>query len=736
MSHRKKLRPTEWVVNNRGPAPSTLLFVLLFSIQCQLGLALSDCDDEKVTAQIRLDSQHPWRPPFGLERVGQPLTAVVEVTAEERPHREYWLAALVGGREVEQQSFHLSGGSAGASPSRSEAPYTGRATFAIFPDELALFAKCRFQGEPTEIARYRVPPALFEADAIAQPESRINPVDLGTVLVPNDWLLLGGRQKGSVDLAAISRSADVPAARALAWFESAAGNRLTVGIKLEKNRKAQVRLPLPVVPAGRERDVLHVSITDSHGSELWHKAIRTMLVENPPQGSEFGAAEIKLRFDAPISVRDPRTGALSSINYEGAWPAHLKDVVVHLPNGSRFVFWRGSCYIPFWAGKHNTGMSYEWAETTPPADGFTDSVEPLMDKELRYSRVEIIESTRSRVHVRWTYQATDFMYKVWGDSPVEDYYFYPDGFGTRVLTLTSAPEAKYEVQEMIILTPQAAFPFQVLHPKMVDILFIDGQRREITFPPEGTPGSAPGSFSRQGVGEPRDVPAVYRVRLHRDDTQTAISFNPIDTHLPKHLFSPFYDRGVMVTPAYWGSHWPLARGNTTGWTIDDRIFLTPSHNSVLSWGLDNQTPLHACTLQTIDTLGRSRWMTSRRYAWLIGITDAPDSRLLQWAQSFKNPPSLELKGAHLEPDASYVSERRAIRLIVTDPGVTITLKPVVPCINPVFELRAAPRELKSIKLGDRTLTSKEYAWDGRTLWLSADMSDVTSVKLEFAGDQP
>ena len=98
MSHRKKLRPTEWVVNNRGPAPSTLLFVLLFSIQCQVGLALSDCDDEKVTAQIRLDSQHPWRPPFGLERVGQPLTAVVEVTAEERPHREYWLAALVGGR--------------------------------------------------------------------------------------------------------------------------------------------------------------------------------------------------------------------------------------------------------------------------------------------------------------------------------------------------------------------------------------------------------------------------------------------------------------------------------------------------------------------------------------------------------------------------------------------------------------------------------------------------------------
>ena len=186
------------------------------------------------------------------------------------------------------------------------------------------------------------------------------------------------------------------------------------------------------------------------------------------------------------------------------------------------------------------GMSYEWAETTPPPDGFTDSVEPLMDKELRYSRVEILESSASRVHVRWTYQSTDFMYKVWGDAPVEDYYFYPDGFGTRVLSLTSAPGAQYEVQEMIVLAPQAAFPYQVLSPKMVDILFIDGEKREITFPPDGTTGSSPASFSRQqGIGNPPRCPGGLRVRLNKDDFATAFSFNPVDAHLPKYLFSPF-----------------------------------------------------------------------------------------------------------------------------------------------------------------------------------------------------
>ena len=93
-----------------------------------------------------------------------------------------------------------------------------------------------------------------------------------------------------------------------------------------------------------------------------------------------------LRYDAPISVLS-RDGKLSSMSYAGAWDSKLKDIVVALPNGTRFVFWRGSCYIPFWASRHNVGFNYEWAEGTPGPDA-VDCVEPLMDKELRYSRAQ------------------------------------------------------------------------------------------------------------------------------------------------------------------------------------------------------------------------------------------------------------------------------------------------------------------------------------------------------------
>jgi len=705
-----------------------MLCVCLLSLQLAAysGPALDQCE-EKVTAQIRLESHHPWRPPFGLERVGEPVSVVVEVTSEKVPYREYWLAALLEGKEIDRQAFNLSG-----HYSTGQSPYTGKATFAVYPDELVLFAKCKFQGEPTEVARTKVSLPRFEAEAAVRPDTIVNPVDLGTILPPNDWLLLPSGQKGSLELAALSRASDLTGLHLALWYESVPAGKVTSDLALQRNRKATFKTALPNPPGSRNRDILRVAISDAVGKGIWHREIQVMLVPNPPQLPDFGVTETKLRFDAPISVRDPRTGALSFMSYDTAWPDQLKDVVVSLPNGSRYVFWRGSCYIPFWAGKQNTGVSYEWAETTPPPDGFTDSVEPLMDKELRYSRVKVVESTASRVHVRWTYQSTDFTYKIWGDSPVEDYYFYRDGFGTRVLNLTSAPEAKYEVQEMIILAPQAAFPYQVLNPKMVDILFIDGVKREVTFPPDGTTGSSPIAFSRPGVGEPRETPAVYRVRLHRDDNTTAISFNPIDTHLPKILFSPFYDRGVMVTPAYWGSHWPLARGNTTGWTIDDRIYLTPSHNSVLSWGLENQTPTFAATVRTLDTLGRSKTMVAQRYVWLIGMTDASDRRVLEWAQSFKNPPSLELKGAHLDPESSYSSERRAIRLIAEDPIATITLKPTVRCVNPVFELRDAPKILKSVRAGNRQLGAEEYAWDGQTLWINGNFDEVTSLNLEFA----
>jgi len=684
-------------------------------------VAQQDACNEQVEAHVRVDAGHPWRPPFGLERIGRPFTADVEISSKQRPLREYSLVGYRDGKEVGRQLLHLG---------QRDPYYTDTASFETYPTEIALRAKCKFRGEPGPLLRQTVNLSVLDPDALAHPDHVMNPVDLGTVLFPADWLLLAKGQRAIVEVAATSHARDITGARAVAWFESTPGEKETANITAERDQRADIKLTLPPTRAAVGDDILHVTISDAQGKDLWHKQIKTMLVSDPPHWPKFGATYTKLRYDAPISVRDPVTGLMSSMNYEGAWPPDLRDVVVSFPNGARFVFWRGSSYVPFWASRHDTGFTYEWAETSPPPEGFSDSVEPLMDKELRYGRVEILESTPARVHVRWTYQSCDFTYKVWGDSTAEDFYFYPDGFGTRVLNLKAAMGWDYELSEFIVLTPAAAYPLQVIPHTPVDLLFIDGVKREVSFPFYVEGMTKKFTWPDYLLDKVHGMPVVYRVRINKDDPETVIYFSPLDTNLPPYPFAPFYDRDYQVTPAYWGSHWPLARGKTTGGTIDDRIYLSPSHNSLMSWGRARPKPDSTSWIEDIDTLGRSKPMTLNTWVWLIGMTDAADERVLQWAHSFMSPPGVEIQGARLDFE-SYVPARRAICLLVDAPNVIVTLKPTVPCVDPVFELRGQRGDLVSVTLGGRRLEPNEYAWDGHALWLDANISQAEELRMEF-----
>jgi hypothetical protein len=668
-----------------------------------------------VEYKIHQDRGHPWRPPFDLDRIGRPVTVVVEARsrAESTSHV---LTAFLKGKETGRYEVQF--------PPRP--PYSARITLQTCADELVLSGQSNPGAALVELVRQAIAVPELEAEAIARSDQVVNPVDLGTILVPSGWLLLGPAQSGTLDVAAISRTSDLPAAQVKAWFESAPARVVARTIPLRPGVRAQIALKLPEPPQDVERDRVSVALEDGRGTVVWHKTIPVMLVPHPPRRPRFGATYEKLRYDAPISIREPRTGRFSSLPYENGWRPELRDVVVWLPNGGRFVFWRGSSYIPFWAGLHNTGACYEWAEIISQPKGAVDCVEPLMDKELRYGRVTIVESTSARIHVRWSYQSTDFEYKVWGDAAVEDYYFYPDGFGTRVVTLKADPKNEYELSEFIILTPQGAYPLATLPKVPLDALYLDGRTYQHRFPdPSTKEGQKPEKV-------PGASPAIYRVRLHEQEALAAVYFNPNENALPPLVFAPFFDGGQMVTPCYWGSHWPLARGNSTGRTIDDRIHFTPCHNSVMSWSGRRPTPLGTAELVTLDTLGRSRQLTVRRWAWLIGMTEAGDARLLDWARSFATPPSLELRGAELDFEG-FAPERRAIRLRATARDVQITVKPGAPCVNPVFELTGVPRGDARVTLGGETLESKRYAWDGRTLWLDTTIAQPTELRLIFSG---
>ena len=696
------------MTRERGtPAPRCLVLLALVA-PLMVAAAAEPAAAPAPQARLRVEELHAWRPPYGVERVGRSRVAAVEFTGE-RPAGEFALSACRGGKVLERQAVVVP----------DKAPFVARAAFQVYDfDEIVLESGAA--AAPAELARERVTLPPFEADAVARPDRVINPVDLGAILVPSDWLLLGPGQAAQVTARAITRAGGPAPAVAQAWFESDPGKVVPSPLSPGGDKPAEAALSVPAAEGRPARDVLHVSLVDAAGKELWKKSIQTMRVNDPPKLPAFGAVRMKLRYDAPISLRDPKTGQFSTMPYEKGWAPELDDVVVALPNGSRFVFWRGSSYIPFWAGLRNNGFCYEWAEKISPSPGGVDCVEPLMDKELRYGRVEIVESTAARVHVRWTYQSTDFNYKVWGDHAVEDYFFYPDGFGTRVLNLKSDPAAEYELSEFIVLTPAATYPLGVVPEKAVDILFADGQKREVHFPP----------VADKGLGEPRNQPAIYRVRFHRDEPAAAIYFNPHDLGLPAGIFPPFYDAGQLVTPAYWGSHWPLARGNSTGWAIDARVAITPCHTSLMTWQGNRPPPVSTSTKTQLNTLGRPAIMRNEQRVWLIGQTDAPDERLLQWERSFGRPPAVELTGARID-FAGYVEARRAIALTVEGTDVSIMMTPEPLCVNPVLELAAAPKELERVTLDGAALPPARYTWDGRVLWLDATFDKSVTLRLEF-----
>lgn len=683
-----------------------------------------------VDAQLQVSQGHPWSPPFGLDRVGSYPVVLVQSPDQPPLGQKYSVVSYSHGRELERKlvSFERKTDYVSGRSQKGSSPYFGVAHLTSIPDEISVNAECISNGRITELLRQEVAWSNLEVDAAAHPTPLINPVDLGTILVPHNTLLLGRGQRAQLEIAAISRKSALGKVRVEAWFDK--GEVIATTISLVPSRRATATLEL-APSLTRDTSALHVRLT-SKGHELWRKEIPTMVVRQLPDRRKFGAMETKLRYDAPIPAHDPKTGtAILSLDYDSGWDPELNDIVVFLPNGARFVFWRGASYVPVWVSAHNTAASYQWAENLSipvhHPDGSVDLPEPLFDSELRYGRVRIVQSTASRIHVRWTYQLTDNEYNVWGDYAAEDYYFYPDGFGTRVVSIVSKPGTPYQLTEFIILTPQGAPPLEVIPKHIADVLFTDGDKQAVTFPLPPRKNASDGSL--QFVDHSENSSAVYRLYVHKNDSASAIYFNPSDLGTPVG-YPPFYDQGQLVTPAYWGSHWPLRRGKWTHWTIDDGILTSPAHNSIAGW-LNLPKPDLAGEYVMLDAKGRSENLALQRWVALIGMTDLPDSSMLHWAQSFSTLPSIEVKGARIDIP-SYAPDRRAIRLIVESPSIEIALKPTTKTVNPVFELGDAPNNLDTVTLNGRRLLPDEFAWDGATLWVKALIDkDGATIRARF-----
>jgi len=111
----------------------------------------------------------------------------------------------------------------------------------------------------------------------------------------------------------------------------------------------------------------------------------------------------------------------------------------------------------------------EWCETNSPND--LHCYEPIMDKQLRWSRVEIIENGPARVRVKWSYTLPDMRYRIFhGDTRAEEIYtIYPDGVAVREVVLCLGTKNNHggnanlwQVAEWILINGAGSNPLEVM----------------------------------------------------------------------------------------------------------------------------------------------------------------------------------------------------------------------------------------------------------------------------------
>ncbi len=129
-----------------------------------------------------------------------------------------------------------------------------------------------------------------------------------------------------------------------------------------------------------------------------------VLPTGPPGPGPFGAFYTRLKFypqwDATWRVSD------------------LADVVVRFDSlPIRFVFWRGTSYVPHWVTENGIWYNNEFNETWTGVKGCG---EPMSDKQCRYSHVRVIESTDARAVVHWRYALADVFYTIARTDPATD----------------------------------------------------------------------------------------------------------------------------------------------------------------------------------------------------------------------------------------------------------------------------------------------------------------------------
>jgi hypothetical protein len=339
---------------------------------------------------------------------------------------------------------------------------------------------------------------------------------------------------------------------------------------------------------------------------------------------QFGAFYMRLKYDDD--------------GWESLWRVDdYPDVVVRFPDMPvKFVFWRGTSYVPAIVSENNIWVTDQCLEIA----GLGECYEALSDKQCRYSHVRIIENTPARCVVHWRYAVSNVGNKIawegehgWGEWADEYWTIYPDGIAVRKQILHSSVckpgYTPYEFEEILPLNAAGTRNEDNLETEAVTFADMDGNTATYSWE-----NGVPKNFSKTKYQpiEMINIQAKYK---------------PFFIFEPQRITSPWYGKAPEGQSKFaWWSHWPFAQLQSA--SIDA---VRPDKVSCTAIDRSPNKGLHR--LLNVE-FGQNGTVL---YRSLVGATTQDIKTLLPLTHSWNKAPKLKLQSDGYENNGYNVYDR-------------------------------------------------------------------------------
>jgi hypothetical protein len=486
-------------------------------------------------------------------------------------------------------------------------------------------------------------------------------------------------------------------------------------------------------------------------SRCWGSATQAyqavLLQETESAGTAFARFDnLVIRRKQLNDQRDTRTGFQlreREYNWSGyhgnALVITFDDAFDYRDRDCKFVFCSQFNYVPSWQLSDQLHYSYEFCETW--GGGNTGCHEPMSDRMLRWSEVEVIENNDVRKVVHWHYVLCNPDYKVPDDDqgtqlPEGDEYwtFYPDGSAVRHICYTPKLDTSFrewnEVAELMVIADSTSDPDDHTDSPALTIMNLEGTWSKSFFPPVTT------SYHDQAHEYNQFIIMAHFTNLmdaftafsHAEDISDTWSGYKLTTDIAWHK------------PDYIMSHWPIghepyATDNLTLGTWTSEV----SHASLMGisayYGYAEWTNNYK-----VDSRGRKY----RDWTALVGLHGAGDpAGIREKTRSWLYPGTVTILGSNSVFDAIDYQRKS---LVFTRTGTVsrcrFQLDPTTTGANvlqPAFELQQWNATGIHVRTDGAWLTpvlDYRYHTDGTNMLLWIDHTYDTATEFLFTDSAP